>query len=85
MGARLEDYERAAPYKSFLHVDQFPGPKQLAEFLHQLDKDDNKYNEYFQVRSLSTYILFFLRHAGKFYVLFTNVSAFSNKPVIYVS
>jgi hypothetical protein len=49
MGARLEDYERSAPYKSFLHVDQFEGPKQLAEYLHQLDKDDDKYNEYFQV------------------------------------
>jgi Glycosyltransferase family 10 (fucosyltransferase) C-term len=49
MGARLEDYERAAPYKSFIHVDQFAGPQQLAEYLHILDKDDTKYNEYFQV------------------------------------
>jgi hypothetical protein len=50
MGARLEDYERSAPYKSFLHVDQFESPKQLAEYLHLLDKDDDKYNEYFQVK-----------------------------------
>ena len=54
MGARLEDYERAAPYKSFLHVDQFESPQQLAEYLHILDKDDNKYNEYFQVKMLLT-------------------------------
>ena len=27
MGARPEDYERTAPYKSFIHVDQFDGPK----------------------------------------------------------
>jgi glycoprotein 3-alpha-L-fucosyltransferase len=53
MGARLEDYERAAPYKSFIHVDQFAGPQQLAEYLHILDKDDAKYNEYFQVTEVS--------------------------------
>ena len=25
MGARPEDYERQAPYKSYIHVDQFAG------------------------------------------------------------
>ena len=49
MGARYEDYLRAAPEKSFLHVDQFKDPEALAAYLHQLDKDDDKYNEYFQV------------------------------------
>ena len=50
MGARLEDYEEAAPHKSFLHVDQFSGPEQLAKYLHKLDQNDNLYNEYFKVR-----------------------------------
>lgn len=50
MGARLEDYSSAAPAKSFLHVDQFSGPAQLARFLHKLDQDEELYNEYFQVR-----------------------------------
>ncbi len=49
MGARREDYERSAPYKSFIHVDDFESPAQLAEYLHQLDKNDTLYNEYFQV------------------------------------
>ena len=49
MGARPEDYEKAAPYKSYIHVDQFKGPRQLAEYLIELDEDDEKYNEYFQV------------------------------------
>ena len=49
MGARPEDYQRAAPFNSFIHVDQFSGPKELAEFLLELDKNDEKYNEYFQV------------------------------------
>ena len=50
MGARPEDYERAAPYKSYIHVDQFSGPRELAEFLLELDKNDEKYNQYFQVK-----------------------------------
>ena len=50
MGARLEDYEQVSPYKSFIHVDQFSGPKELAEYLLELDKDDQAYNQYFQVR-----------------------------------
>ena len=50
MGARLSDYEKVSPYKSFLHVDQFAGPRELAAYLHKLDKDDQAYNQYFQVR-----------------------------------
>ena len=49
MGAREEDYQRSAPYKSYLHVDQFEDPQQLAKFLHQLDQNDDLYNQYFQV------------------------------------
>ena len=49
MGARPEDYARAAPYKSYIHVDQFSSPRDLAQFLLELDKDDQKYNQYFQV------------------------------------
>ena len=48
MGARPEDYERASPEHSYIHVDDFEGPKELAEFLHKLDQDDDLYNEYFQ-------------------------------------
>lgn len=49
MGAPLKDYELVAPYKSFIHVDQFPeGPEALARYLHQLDRNDTLYNEYFQ-------------------------------------
>ena len=48
MGARKEDYVRSAPYKSFIHVDDFESPEALAKYLHQLDKNDELYNEYFQ-------------------------------------
>ncbi len=48
MGARPEDYRRSAPEHSYIHVEDFAGPKELAEYLHKLDQDDDLYNEYFQ-------------------------------------
>ena len=48
MGARPEDYERSAPFHSYIHVDDFEGPEELAQYLHKLDQDDDLYNEYFQ-------------------------------------
>jgi hypothetical protein len=47
MGARPEDYARAAPRKSYIHVDDFSSPAALAEYLKKLDADDAAYNEYF--------------------------------------
>ena len=35
MGASRESYERSAPDNSFLHVDDFSSPAQLAEYLHK--------------------------------------------------
>ena len=52
MGAELEEYQRVAPQNSFIHVNQFKGPKELAEYLHILDQDDQQYNEYFKVSFL---------------------------------
>ena len=49
MGARLEEYKKVAPDFSFIHVEEFSGPEELAKYLHQLDQDDEKYNQYFQV------------------------------------
>lgn len=48
MGARPEDYEKSAPYRSYIHVDEFESPKELAGYLHQLDKNDDLYNSYFK-------------------------------------
>ena len=50
MGASQEEYTKLAPQHSFIHVDQFKGPRELAEYLLELDGDDEKYNEYFQVQ-----------------------------------
>ena len=50
MGARPEDYEVSSPHRSYIHVDEFASPKELADYLHLLDKDDELYNSYFKWR-----------------------------------
>ncbi|KAK7443010.1 hypothetical protein BaRGS_00040484, partial [Batillaria attramentaria] len=52
MGAAPEDYKRAAPPHSFIHVDYFQSPKHLAAYLHKLDHNDSLYNEYFAWKGL---------------------------------
>lgn len=48
MGAPIEDYELYAPKKSYIHVDEFESPAELAQFLRILDHHDDLYNMYFQ-------------------------------------
>ena len=48
MGASMEEYAAIAPPNSFLHVDQFGSPADLAEYLKVLDRDDNLYNDFFR-------------------------------------
>lgn len=52
MGAAPEDYKRAAPPHSYIHVDEFESPKDLADYLMKLDQDDFLYNEYFAWKGL---------------------------------
>lgn len=52
MGAAPEDYRRAAPPHSFIHVDDFQSPRELAAYLHKLDENDSLYNEYFAWKGL---------------------------------
>ncbi|CAH8288261.1 unnamed protein product, partial [Schistosoma intercalatum] len=47
MGASIEEYQKVSPPHSFIHVDQFENPKELAKYLKYLDKNDTAYNEYF--------------------------------------
>jgi len=51
MGARRLDYEDIAPPYSYIHVDDFRLPRDLADYLHVLDANDTLYNEYFQWKS----------------------------------
>ncbi|XP_035775611.1 glycoprotein 3-alpha-L-fucosyltransferase A-like [Anopheles albimanus] len=56
MGARPEDYEASSPLKSYLHVDEFASPKELAEYLHLLDRNDELYNSYFKWKGTGEFI-----------------------------
>ncbi|XP_057381512.1 glycoprotein 3-alpha-L-fucosyltransferase A-like [Daphnia carinata] len=56
MGAPRADYEKHAPEHSFIHVDDFASPKELADYLHQLDSNDTLYNEYFEWRETGQFI-----------------------------
>ncbi|XP_058058186.1 glycoprotein 3-alpha-L-fucosyltransferase A [Anopheles bellator] len=56
MGARPEDYEASSPQKSYIHVDEFASPKELAEYLHLLDRNDELYNSYFKWKGTGEFI-----------------------------
>ena len=56
MGARAEDYVKVAPLNSYIHVDEFDSPKDLAAYLHALDQNDEQYNNYFRWKGSGHYI-----------------------------
>ena len=51
MGASVEDYAAIAPPHSFLHVDNYNSPADLAKHLEILAKDENLYNEFLEWRT----------------------------------
>jgi len=46
LGAPMSDYERLAPPNSFIHVDNFTSPCELAEYLKYLDKNPDVHAAY---------------------------------------
>lgn len=81
MGAHPLDYQRAAPYKSFIHVDDFESPASLAAYLNLLDSNDTLYNQYFQWENtgelINTYFwcrLCAMLHAPLKYKTYTNLA-----------
>ncbi|KAH8026071.1 hypothetical protein HPB51_015420 [Rhipicephalus microplus] len=56
MGARPLDYVRASPTRSFIHVEDFPSVKALAEYLHLLDRNETLYNEYLRWKGSGEFI-----------------------------
>ena len=48
---------------SFIHVDDFSGPAELASYLNYLDKNDTAYNMYFRWRGAGIRQSFYSLHA----------------------
>ncbi|KAL3862033.1 hypothetical protein ACJMK2_008033 [Sinanodonta woodiana] len=56
MGAHPDDYLRAAPPGSYIHVEDFPTVNALADYLHKLDQNDYLYNQYFRWKGTGSFI-----------------------------
>ncbi|XP_064480218.1 glycoprotein 3-alpha-L-fucosyltransferase A-like [Ornithodoros turicata] len=56
MGASRTDYQKVAPFHSYIHVDDFETPKDLAEYLKHLDRNTDLYNEYFAWKGTGEFI-----------------------------
>ncbi|KAL4220606.1 Alpha-(1 3)-fucosyltransferase 7 [Mactra antiquata] len=56
MGAHPDDYKRVAPPGSFIHVEEFSGPEELAKHLKMLGNNAEEYNNYFRWKEAGTFI-----------------------------
>ncbi len=65
LGPPRENYELFIPSKAFIHVDDFPSPKELANHLKVLDQNEDLYRQYVTWREhfVSKSTSFGLEHA----------------------
>ncbi len=56
MGAHPDDYRASAPPYSYIHVDDFESPQDLAQYLLKLNSTDALYNQYFRWKGTGRFI-----------------------------
>jgi len=56
LGAHPDDYKAMAPHYSYLHVENFETPKQLAERMKFLMNNPTEYNKYFEWKGTGEFI-----------------------------
>lgn len=56
MGGQRVDYDAVAPPHSYIHIEDFPDVKSLADYLHQLDRNATMYNEYFRWKGTGEFV-----------------------------
>jgi len=56
MGAHPDDYKAVAPHHSYIHIEDFETPKDLANYLLYLHQNDYAYNEYFSWKGTGEFI-----------------------------
>ncbi|XP_041362087.1 glycoprotein 3-alpha-L-fucosyltransferase A-like [Gigantopelta aegis] len=78
MGAHPDDYRKVSPPHSYIHVEDFPTIRALAEYMKELDQNDNKYNEYFQWKGTGSFI------DTKFFCRICSLVNDDNKPRLVV-
>jgi len=63
MGAHPDDYKAVSPAYSYIHIEEFKRPKELADYLKYLDKNDVEYNKYFEWKGTGDFVngLYFCR------------------------
>lgn len=56
LGAHPQDYQAMCPEKSYIHVEDFSGPKELAAYMKRLADSPEEYNSYFRWKGTGKFV-----------------------------
>jgi glycoprotein 3-alpha-L-fucosyltransferase len=85
MGAHPDDYKKAAPSNSYIHVEDFDSAEDLAAHLKYLAENDGEYNKYFEWKGTGEFIdsQFLCRVCGMLHYSTVNPSPPWRKPFVW--